>query len=208
MAGTNGLGTPQPINIAETIQVSMPAAAIQLPTPAMDGEPPTVLSAIAGMNGARVPEVSFHQNVGRNIYAESDNPIERKYRDPGKGESDRIASVAELNACRSSRRSSRLGDLHDASQLAQRPQVETDSLRVADQNPDVILHLSTVRPLLSARHPYPDAGAPLQTQPEVVCIVELATGCSESAGSGRLRFPPSSWRKRDCGRRDRRVEGG
>lgn len=56
-----------------------------IPTPAMEGYPPqTRFTATPTLNGIIPPENSYAQKPA-SIYAESDNPIDRKYRDPGKG---------------------------------------------------------------------------------------------------------------------------
>lgn len=81
MANANGTLTPQPSSIADSIRVQV-ASAQQIPTPAMEGDPPTANGLYA--NG-HTSDTSLLPNT-RNMFVESDNPLERKYRDPGKGE--------------------------------------------------------------------------------------------------------------------------
>ena len=57
----------------------------QLPTPAMNGVPPTLTTA-PHVNGNYQASSSFTSSASRNAFSVSDNPMDRKYRDPGKGE--------------------------------------------------------------------------------------------------------------------------
>jgi len=56
-----------------------------LPTPAMDGQPPPSFAA-SMTNGGAHSEIAYPQTGNRTLLLESDNPIDRKFRDAGKGE--------------------------------------------------------------------------------------------------------------------------
>lgn len=65
-----------------------------LPTPATEGVPPQYAAPVPALsNGYQQPAYAHVQTTPR-AYVESDNPIERKFRDPGKGiESALLSSV-------------------------------------------------------------------------------------------------------------------
>lgn len=93
MSGMNETPTITPAAAADTIRLAIPPGPANIPTPAMDGEPPHLASTIA-VNGDR----SLSNNhLIHSFSTESDNPIERKYRDPGKGLKDALlASVTYM----------------------------------------------------------------------------------------------------------------
>ena len=82
VAGVNGHHVQNP-------RTSIPPPPRQLPTPVMDGVPPATPTPAPMVNGN-------HQAfaVPRSLYSESDNPLERKFRDPGKGRSNSNPSRA------------------------------------------------------------------------------------------------------------------
>jgi hypothetical protein len=80
-ASVNGSHLP----LAPDHRTSIPPTLRQLPTPVMDGVPPGTPTPGLMMNGNRHSEHPFAPP--RNVFSESDNPMERKFRDPGKGKS-------------------------------------------------------------------------------------------------------------------------
>ena len=89
MGGMNGIHASQ-AQLQPHAPISTPLVNGQLPTPVMEGSPPKV-------NGNYVAQAP---PPPRNPFAESDNPIERKYRDAGKGKSAaaRILAVTHRKA--------------------------------------------------------------------------------------------------------------
>ncbi len=65
------------------LRTSVPPALRQLPTPVMEGVPPGTPTPGPMVNGNRHLEQS--NAPPRAVHTESDNPLERKFRDPGKG---------------------------------------------------------------------------------------------------------------------------
>lgn len=91
MSGMNGV--PATAHVVEPVKIPVPPGPANIPTPVMDGEPPHLATASV-MNGDRLP---FNNAAVRTSGAEPDNPIERKYRDPGKGLEDALlASVTYM----------------------------------------------------------------------------------------------------------------
>jgi hypothetical protein len=90
MTGMNGNATFQ----ANHSRISGQSFIQQLPTPVMNGVPPMQPMQAPVVNGTRYPDASHNSFVGRNVFAASDNPIERKYRDPGKGTS--VSSLVRI----------------------------------------------------------------------------------------------------------------
>jgi len=174
MGGMNG--AIQPVTrAAETPRADLvPLHAIkQLPTPALEGIPPAQFASTPAANG-RIPEISYVVPPLRSLFAESDNPIERKFRDPGKGKHFHPCTVAILlTVTRHRRRNTRFCGFHDTSQPSKRPEMEAHSLRVGQQNPAILLYLSTKRPQPHARHPQSDLRAPFPQEPQSLCHVEL-----------------------------------
>ena len=79
MTGVNGVAPVQ------QARPSVPHPMQQLPTPVMNGVPPSMQAPT--MNGHQYPNAAHNSVVSRNVFAPPDNPIERKYRDPGKSKS-------------------------------------------------------------------------------------------------------------------------
>ena len=89
MGGMNGAHASQ-AQLQPHAPVSTPLVNGQLPTAVMEGDPPKV-------NGKYIAQAL---PPPRNPFAESDNPIERKYRDAGKGQSTvvRVLAVTHCEA--------------------------------------------------------------------------------------------------------------
>lgn len=91
MTGMNG--TSYPTQAVEPVRIPIPPGPTNIPTPVMDGEPPHLLPTHA-VNGDRMVP---NNHVARGFGSESDSPIERKHRDPGKGLEDALlASVTYM----------------------------------------------------------------------------------------------------------------
>ena len=78
MTGMNGTASIQQPN-----RPPIPPPTQQLPIPVMNGIPPSMQAPT--MNGHQYPTAAHNSTISRNVFSASDNPIERKYRDPGKG---------------------------------------------------------------------------------------------------------------------------
>lgn len=92
MTGVNGTKADEP-TVAETAKPAPPVPT-NIPTPVVDGEPPRLPVKPPNFSGAPLTN-GFHQTDSSrasvpSIYAESNNPIERKFRDPGKGLGDAL----------------------------------------------------------------------------------------------------------------------
>ncbi|RMZ83470.1 hypothetical protein DV737_g1597, partial [Chaetothyriales sp. CBS 132003] len=98
-------GTPDPASSAASVARSLSSVEPSdvtmtgpaLPTPVMNGVPPSMQAPT--VNGHQYPDGpgSHGSGLSRSIYSASNNPIERKYRDPGKGLADALlASVTYM----------------------------------------------------------------------------------------------------------------
>ena len=115
MAGTNGTHTDP--------RTSIPPR--QLPTPVMNGIPPT----LGLVNGSKHPDQAFAPP--RNLYSESDNPLERKFRDPGKGKFCFFKPEScVLTNSRSQRRTHLVRRVYDPPQSSWRPKMEAQTPRI------------------------------------------------------------------------------
>ncbi|RMZ91450.1 hypothetical protein DV736_g1317, partial [Chaetothyriales sp. CBS 134916] len=99
---TRSLSSVEPSDVTMTGPTPSPVtpsvlSTTQLPTPVMNGVPPSMQAP--AVNGRQHPDVpgSHSSASSRSIYSASNNPIERKYRDPGKGLGNAlIASVTYM----------------------------------------------------------------------------------------------------------------
>lgn len=92
MADTNGTSTPHLSDTAA--KVSQTPAPVHLPTPLQELDP-TQSTAPVLTNGVHHHEKSTSP-AGRRESLQSDNPVERRYREPGKGISDFLHTLLSL----------------------------------------------------------------------------------------------------------------
>ena len=108
VAGVNGNHVLAP-------RTSIPPTSRQLPTPVMDGLPPGTPTPVPMVNGSHQPFAP-----PRSVFSESDNPMERKFRDKGKGRSCLVSTNYALILSRNQRCPHFLRCLHDASEPTRR----------------------------------------------------------------------------------------
>lgn len=189
MSGVNGTHV-------QASRTSIPPASRQLPTPVMDGVPSEPLTPAPMVNGNHQPLAP-----PRNIFAESDNPMERKFRDPGKG----IFCFAHLRSVysllyRSQRCTHLFSRLLDASKPSWGSKVEAESLCLRVQNPNVLIYLSSFRPLLPSAYTNSYFRVEDAEQLESLCFVKLADCLTFTACAWRIRLPTPAWREHHRGR--------
>lgn len=120
---TSNHSVPDPVRASMSVQNHISKS---FPTPAMDGHPPLAANMV---NGTAVPEMTYPQPNSRNLFIESDNPIDRKFRDPGKGKALQCNGGTCLTAFRVERRDTGKCDFPNTPETSQQPEVETESLR-------------------------------------------------------------------------------
>ena len=195
MSGVNGTQV-------QTSRTPIPPPARQLPTPVMDGVPSGPLTPAPMVNGNHQPLAP-----PRNIFSESDNPMDRKFRDPGKGTFSfaRLTSVySRLH--RSKRRTHLFCRIHDASKPSWRSKVEIESLCIRKQYADILIYLPPLRPFLPSAYTNSYFGVEDTAQLEGLCLVELADSFTFTACTRCIRLPTPAWREHHRGRCYRRAE--
>lgn len=113
MSDTNGPDTPK---VQDTVRKSSQTPGVaQLPTPAMEVDPQDPTKPLT--NGIHNHEPSGTPPTGHatNAVMQSQSPLERKARDPGKGKALSLFVLSFLTCSRPYHCSSRLGDFHDES---------------------------------------------------------------------------------------------
>ena len=117
VAGVNGTHV-------QNSRTPIPLLSRQLPTPVMDGVPPGLPAPATMVNGTHQPLAT-----PRSLFSESDNPMERKFRDPGKGMFDLLTSRPVcLPFYRPQRRTHFFSRIHDTPKSARRSEMEAESL--------------------------------------------------------------------------------
>ena len=148
-----------------TSELAKSQLSMQTTTPAMS-QPPAPMTNVLPL-GPQIPNLQMPNGTHPtqmvqlpkpvNLFAESDNPIERRYRDPGKGKySTHCSSRIRLTPSRYKRCHIRQRDLHDASRPPQESEMETRTLRFRHHDPNFKLRLPPIHPLLPPCHTPPD----------------------------------------------------
>jgi hypothetical protein len=114
MSDVNGSSTPQAQDTA--LKSSQTPAPAQLPTPVMEVDSQDAAAPLT--NGVHNQEQSVPppSRQAPNAFTQSENPLERRYRDPGKGKPSFSSLNPYLTFFRPYHRSSRFSHLHDQSQ--------------------------------------------------------------------------------------------